>query len=56
MPRCSTRSAQRLSPLFLVLSLAVLGLAPPVHPAPAETAAAQEEEQWTINMKDAEIG
>ncbi|EPI1375614.1 hypothetical protein ACS4RM_006501, partial [Pseudomonas aeruginosa] len=26
MPRCSTRSAQRLSPLFLVLSLAVLGL------------------------------
>ncbi len=37
----STRSAQRLSPLFLVLSLAVLGLAPPVHPAPAETAAAQ---------------
>ncbi|MDQ4280978.1 secretin N-terminal domain-containing protein, partial [Pseudomonas aeruginosa] len=56
MPRCSTRSAQRLSPLFLVLSLAVLGLAPPVHPAPAATAAAQEEEQWTINMKDAEIG
>ncbi|MGP6219389.1 type II secretion system secretin GspD, partial [Pseudomonas paraeruginosa] len=56
MPRCSTRSALRLSSLFLLLALVTPGLAATAHPAPAATAAAQEEEQWTINMKEAELG